>query len=293
MLNIIVSPYEINQNGEYYTKRIVKFLKSEKVEYSVYFCKTLEDVGNVSLEICNLGETEFVIVGGDLVLHTFLNSVKDLNKIKLGIVPTSKHDDFASFIGINPHPIKAMRDILEKNIETVDYMLCNDQIVLNNITIGASTEVYELYNNYKIRNALTLKFALMRYGNNFEGINLTLENKSGKGKLEENIFELSIANGGKSKGKDLSPLSNVKDGLFNVNYAVVNKNKKESKKYLKKFLAGKQIYDENTKQKWLNNLHITNEDKKIKALVDGTICNFEEINVSIVEGGLKLYKKFN
>ena len=37
--------------------------------------------------------------------------------------------------------------------------------------------------------------------------------------------------------------------------------------------------------------YIKNADKKIKALIDGKICNLEELNISIIEGGLKLYKK--
>lgn len=292
MLNLIVAPYDCCENGEIYTKRIVKYLKEQNVEYSVYFCATLDDVTKNAEEIYSLGETEFVIVGDDNIISTFLNSIKDIGKIKLGIVPTSKHDDFASFIGLSANPIQAIKDILEREIETVDYLICNDKVVLNNISIGSSAEVFEIFNKYKVRNGVTFKYALMKYGNKFDGVELTLDSKSTKQKTE-NIFELSIANGGNRKGKNLSPLSNVKDGLFNLNYSTTSEDRKTRKKYLKSTLMGKHIYDDNTKQHWLTSLKITNADKRIRAVLDGNLQTFEEMNVSIVENGLKLYKKIN
>ena len=57
------------------------------------------------------------------------------------------------------------------------------------------------------------------------------------------------------------------------------------------FNKGEHIYDENTKQHWLKTLKITNPDKKIKALIDGKIYNLEEMNISIIENGLKIYKR--
>ena len=290
MLNLIVAPYELSENGEIYTRRVVKYLKEQKVEYAVYFCSTLDDVEKNVQEISSLGETEFVIIGDDTMLSKFLNCVKDVGKIKLGIVPIGNHDDFATFIGISTNPIQAIKDILERDIETVDYLICNNQIVLNNITIGSSAEVFEIYNKYKLRNGYTLKYAIMKYGNKFDGIELTLESKPNRTKTE-NIFELSIANGGNRKGKNLSPLANVKDGLFNLNYTTTVEDKKVRKKYLKNTLSGKHIYDDNTKQHWLTNLKISNPDRHIRAVLDGQVQVLEELNISIVENGLKIYKK--
>ncbi len=288
MLNIIVAPYDVCDRGESITKKVVSYLKSEKVEFSVYFSKTLDDVKKNAEEIYALGELEYVVVGNDTVINAFLNGVKDINKIKLGIVPTSKDDDFAKYLGLSSHPVQAIKDILTKHIEAVDYLILNDQIVLNNIIVGASAEIFEIYDQYKVKNAFTEKLALMQYGNKFEGINLSFDLKSGKVK-NENIFELSISNGGLARKKELSPLANVQDGLFNFNYvSILEKN--ERKKYLKLFNSGKQIYDEKTKQHWINQIRITNEEKHIKAIVDGSLQTLEELNVRLVEGGLKLMK---
>ena len=288
MLNIICAPKEHNSKAEKYAKKIVKYLKSEQVEYSVYFSLTFDQVKNDVKQLLSFGESEFVVIGDDVMISTVISCVKDLNKVKIGIVPTSKNDDFASYLKINSNPIQAIKDIMLKNIENVDLMIVNDMTVLNNIIIGASVEVFHVYNQYKMKNFITEKFATAKYGNGFAGIDLVLDNKSKSKK--ESVFELVIANGGLSKGKPVSPLSNLQDGLFNVNYTLAS-NKSNGKKYIKKFNKGNHIYDENTKQYWLKTLKITNPEKKIKALIDGKIHNLEELNVSIIENGLKIYKR--
>ena len=122
----------------------------------------------------------------------------------------------------------------------------------------------------------------------FNGEQLTLSIKNGKTKTE-NIYELVIANGGKSKGKLVSPLSNISDGLFNLSYTLTG-DKSENLKNLKMFNSGKHIYSESTKQEWLSNLKITNESNQIHVIIDGKIHILEKLDISIIENTLKIYK---
>ena len=289
MLNLIVAPLSQCDKGEDYCKRIVKHLKTEKVEYSVYFSPNMEAVSTNAEELTKEGETDFVIIGDDIVLHTFLNSVKDISKIKLGLVPVGVAD-FAQYLGANSNPVQAIKDVLLGNVEEIDYLKVNNKIVINNLVIGASTEIYELYSHKKIKNALTKKMLRSRYGNSFSGTNLVLDIKAeNKQPAEENVFELCIANGGKSKGKTISPLSNVKDGLFNLSYITLGE-VEERGKYITQFESGQQIYNEHTRQKWLTSMRITSPSGKIKTLLDGEIVELENLTVNIVCGGLKILK---
>lgn len=290
MLNLIVAPLSQCEKGEDYCKRIVSHLKAEKVEYSVYFSPNIEAVSANAEELTKEGETDFVLVGDDVVLHTFLNSVKDVAKIKLGIVPVGEAD-FAEYLGLNTKPVQAIKDILLGNVEEIDYLKVNNQIIINNLIVGASTEIYEIYSHKKIKNALTKKMLRNRYGNSFSGTKLFLDFKDEtKTDLnEENVFELCVANGGKSKGKVVSPLSNVKDGLFNLTYITTGE-VEERKKYITQFEKGNQIYDEHTHQKWLTNIKITSPNGKIKAIADGQVEQFDSLNINLVCGGLKVLK---
>jgi len=293
MLNLIVAPREQNSSAEICTKKVVKILKKEKAEYSVYFSTSMQDIATNVQELLNLGESDFILVGDDTLIHTFINTVKDLSKVKIGLVPTGRHNDFANYIEIAKKPAQAIKDILEKNLENVDYLLLNNSTkIINNITLGASVEMFEIFKTYKLQNSLTKKFLMLKYGNKFEGIELAFPtNKSSKPKYE-NIFELSISNGGLLQGTHISPLSNVKDGLLNLNFAIVPE-KEERKKYLKLFKKGNHVYNENTKQQWLSSVRIVNPDKRIKILADSCLMDVEELNVQVVENGLKIYKKID
>ncbi len=291
MLNLIVAPYEQAENAEKYCKRIVAYLKQEKIEFAVYFSNNLDSIIDSIKEAQAMGENEFVVIGDDATISVFVNAVKDLSKIKFGIVPVGVNDDFAKFLGLSQNPIQAIKDILLKQVSPVDYLLVNDLKVVNNVLVGASAEVFEKFSQSKIKNFITLKFSQMRYASDFEGVPLVLDFKGVKAK-EEVVFELSIANGGLKQGKKVSPLSNVSDGLFNFNYIALPE-KNDRKKYFSLFKSGAQIYEDATNQFWLSSLKITQPDKKIKALIDGRIFNLEEINVQIVENGLKLYRNLS
>ena len=293
MLNLIVAPRDQNSKAEKCTKKVVKILKHEKIEYSVYFSMSMQDIATNVQELINIGESDFILVGDDTLIHAFINTVKDLSKIKIGIIPTGKHNDFANYIEISKNPKQAITDILEKNIENLDFLLLNNSTrVINNILVGASVELFEIYKTYKVQNAITKKFLALKYGNKFEGIELAfMSNKSTRPKYE-NIFELDISNGGLLHGNHISPLSNVRDGLFNLNYSA-EPEKEDRKNYLKLFKKGNQVYSERTKQLWQNSVKIVNPDKRIKILADSQIMTVEELNVQVVENGLKIYKKIN
>ena len=156
MLNLIVAPLTECEKGENYCKRIVSYLKQQKVEYAVYFSPELKAIEQNAETLTKEGETDFVLIGNDAVLHAFLNSVKDITKVKLGLVPVGDAD-FAQYLGINSNPLLAIQDILSGNQVDIDYIKLGNTIVINNIVIGASAEIYELYSQRKLKNALTRK----------------------------------------------------------------------------------------------------------------------------------------
>ncbi len=290
MLNLIVAPLSECEKAEQYAKRVVSVLKQEKVEYAVYFSKALEDIFNSVQEILTLEENEFVIVGNDVVINTFLNAVKelsDISKVRFGIVPVKNNDDFARFLGIPFNPEKAIKDIIARKIDAVDYLLVNGRAVINNITIGASAEIFELFLKRKVKNGLTKRVTALRYGDAFSGIDLNITSR-GEQPIQAKIFELSICNAGDRSGDKLSPLSNVRDGLFNLNFCTAEGEQKG--KYLKSMQDGNHIYNSQTQQFWWDNCKISTPEGKIKVIVDGKIELYDNMSISVVANGLKIYR---
>ena len=79
-------------------------------------------------------------------------------------------------------------------------------------------------------------------------------------------------------------------GLFNISYSTgLEPNKR--KNYVLQFDFGNQIYNEHTKQLWQNNVTIKRpENENIKVMADGKISTCDELNVLIVENGLKIFR---
>ncbi len=279
MLNILSAPVKDCGNAEIYTKKIVKFLKSENEEYSVFFSLDYDMFKAIVENLANNGETEFVIVGGDEAISCFVNTVKDLSRIKMGIVPTSRADDFASFLNLSFSPVDAIKDILQRNIEAVDLLVVNEVRVINNVLIGASAEIFERYKKYKFKNI----FPMPVKADKLTGVELTIKHNSKTNKLH--VFDLVISNSGRCLGGNINSLCNVKDGQFNVN---ILKMEDEHKSPII-LQRGKQIYEEKTNQLWLNSLKLFGEN--IFAVADGATINADEIDVALAENGLKIYKK--
>ena len=288
MLNLLVAPAKVNHKAEVVIKKVVKLLKAENTEYSVYFSHNNDELCKIAEELVQMNETDIVVVGGNVAVHTVLNAIKDVGKIKLGIIPTGEDDDFVKFMQLETNPVKAIKNILNSKPQAVDYLTANNTIVLNNIMVGASAEVAEAYCNYNLKGALPNLVATLKHGKNFNGIELLLDTKTGKPK-KELIFDMSICNTGISAGKNVSPLSNPNDGLLNLTYAKFLE-RPERAKYLLSAKKGKHIYAQHTKQQWLKAVRLTNEAKSIKAVLDGSVYTFDELNISVVEKGLKIYK---
>ena len=269
MINIIVAPRSEDKSAEGIAKKVVKYLKTAKVEFSTYFSSNLEDVKTIAGEVESLGETNFVIVGDDIVLSVFLNALKSIEKVTLGMIPTANENDFATYLNISENPITAIKDILKNNAIATDLLIANNMRVLNNIVIGSSAE-----ENKK-----------------FSGVTLFLDAKKAKQK-KVTIFDLVVANAGLNKMKNLSPLANVDDGLFNLTYLPL-KSEKENLSAFKSFKSGNQIYLNDIHQFWLDNLKITGDRKKFVALIDKQPIEFETLNISILEKGIKIHRHTN
>lgn len=288
MLNIMVAPSNYAKGGEKIAKKIVRFLKTENKEYSVYFFVNIQDFCTTTKELTEQMETEFAIIGDDFVIGNFLNSVKDLSKIKMGIIPLGDNDDFANYLELEKSPIHAIKTILKNKPEPIDLLIMNDKIVFNNILLGASVDLFEIYQSFKVKNPVTKKIASLKYASKCEDVELIIDTKTSKPK-KEMVYELSISNGGLLNGKHLNALANVKDGLFNLSYSTGLEQEKR-KSYILQFNHGNQIYDSHAKQLWLNCVSIKKPEGKLKVLADKQILNVDELNINIVAGGIKIFR---
>ena len=84
MYNVIVNPNANNKKASKVVKKVSKYLKSQDVEFLVYFSETADDITTITSKLCKEGEREFIVIGGDGTLNHFVNALTDPSKTNIG-----------------------------------------------------------------------------------------------------------------------------------------------------------------------------------------------------------------
>lgn len=286
MLNIIVDPKAGKGLAVKNVKQVSKYLKKEKIPYLVYFIEKDSDIGEFATGLTKAGETDFVFLSDDDVIHNFLNNCLEVNKLHIGIIPSGKYNNFAKSLNLEFNPTKAIQNILMNNLEQFDYIKCNDKIALNYLAFGA-VECYEnRETSEKVKKNISFLEKLKAL-KTFEPIQI---NFSGKEIKEKNIVikECYIANGVFKDNLCVSPLSNLQDGLCNV-VCITSKEGSSPIREMLTIRRAKHIYNEENKIFWATQFGLTTSSVPLSVKIDGLFYSFNELSVSIVENGLNIY----
>ena len=176
MYNIIVNPTANNNKASKVVKRVVKYLKSQNVEFLVFFSESTEHLIDTTKKLCKCGEKEFIVIGGDGTIHHFINSLTDPSKTNFGIIPAGKRNHFANYLSIPTNPIDAIKNILEHPTIKIDYLKCNQHRALNLISCGAIEMAEQKYiNQDKSLKKTSFNKILKSTLQNYQGIKLFVE----------------------------------------------------------------------------------------------------------------------
>ena len=289
MYNVIVNPTAGKNKASKVIKKVSKYLKSQNVEFLVYFSETAEDINNVTKKLCKDGEKEFIIVGGDGTLNHFVNGLVDPSKTNFGIIPAGKHNHFARYLGIPKKPIDAIKNILEHPTMKVDYLKCNQYRALNLISCGVMEIAEHKFLTQSKDSKLSRKAILKNTINAFEGLQFSIDadNLKHKDKL---YTSCAVCNGG-FYGDNIyvSPLSNMHDGLANVVTIDYSENKKIKKDYFEA-KQGKHIYKNPTSNSWSSYVNIKSKSP-FDTMIDGEIYQFDTLEINVIAKGLNIYNK--
>lgn len=289
MYNVIVNPIANNGKASRVIKKVSKYLKSQNVEFLVYFSETADDITNITKKLCKDGEREFIVVGGDGTLNRFANGLTDPSKTNFGIIPAGKHNHFARYLGLPKNPVNAVKNILEHPTMKVDYLKCNEYRALNLVSCGAIEVAESKFLNQGSDSKLSRKAMLKNTLKTFDGLafNIDADNLNKKHKL---YTSCAVCNGGfYGDNMYVSPLSNMHDGLANIVTIAFEDNKKVKKDYAiaKK---GKHIYKNPTSNSWSTYVNIKSK-QPFSAMLDGEIHEFEDLQINVIAKGLNIYTK--
>ena len=289
MYNMIVNPTANKNKAEKVIKKVSKYLKSQAVEFLVYFSESSEDITNITKKLCKDGERQFIVVGGDGTLNHFVNGLTDPSKTQFGIIPAGKHNHFARYLNLPKKPLDAIKNILENPAIKVDYLKCNQYRALNLVSCGA----IEMAENKFLTQSKDSKVSRRKILNNtlktFDGLSLSIEadNLKQKDKL---YTACAVCNGG-FYGDNIyvSPLSNMHDGLANVVTIDYNETKQVKNDY-KITKSGKHIYKNPTSNSWSTQVKVTAKEP-FDTMIDGEIYQFGNLEINVIAKGLNIYTK--
>ena len=289
MYNVIVNPLANNGNASKVIKKVSKYLKSQAVEFLVYFSQDGEDLINITKKLCKDGERQFIIVGGDGTLNNFINGLIDPSKTQFGIIPAGKHNHFARYLNLPKNPINAIKNILENNAIKVDYLKCNQYRALNLVSCGAIEIAENKFLTQDKDSKISRKKILNNTLKNFEGISLNIDSDNLKQK-DVKYTACAICNGGfYGENVYISPLSNMHDGLANLVTIDYNSTQKVKKDYNITH-SGKHIYKKPTSNSWTTQVKVSAE-QPFATMIDGEIYQFNNLEINVIAKGLNIYTK--
>ena len=286
MLNVIVNPNAGGNLARTNIKKISKYLKKEKIPYLVYFSEKEADIEEYAINLFKNGEKDFVLVGGDGTIHKFINSIPDLSKVNIGIIPSGYNNNFAHALGLDLNPVKNIQNILNGKTEKFDYLTCGKILICNTMSFGFVENVKHMF----LRDGKKRKPNLFDYIKNIKKYEPIQLNFFGEDVKEKNINILQgyICNGSKQGIATVSPLSNTQDGLANI-ICLTRKGDKNSLSEYFKLRKGKHIYDEANKTFWASEFTFTSSEMPIRATIDGEIYELDNLSVKTIQGGLNIY----
>lgn len=270
------------------TKRIITDKLNEKgVEYRFHFTEYKKHATVLAKELCEQGATDIVAIGGDGTVNEVLNGL-DVEKVNLGIIPHGSGNDFVDSVAI-PHKIEAALDvILTKQAKPTDFLLCDGIRGLNIIGTGIDVEILQRCEKYKIfkgklKYFISLIISLIKF--KFYDFKL----KQGDDYHDKSAMIICCCNGKKfGGGIPICPIASAEDQK--MEFILVNKmNKAKMIGYLIKLMQGKlleQQFCDHTTQDEVE--AIFNTPTTIE--IDGELYDNLKFNVSIVKGGLKLFR---
>lgn len=212
-LLFVVNPRSGKRNSGKIIDIIHKTL-SGKINYEIGLWTNIEEF-NILAEKLDSGKfTEAIAVGGDgsvnLVAKTILNT-----SLVLGIVPTGSGNGLARSLGINIDTEKALHQILEGKIDTIDSGELNGHSFFCTSGVGFDAHIGNLFANLPKRGLKTYIKLIRKELFSYKPQEYTVLVNGIE--IKKTAFFITVANAGQfGNNFYMAPGAKVNDGLFHV-----------------------------------------------------------------------------
>jgi diacylglycerol kinase (ATP) len=269
-------------------QKIEQHLKSKNKEYIVLETKYKEHATELSRSAVGKGYDGILSVGGDGTLLEVAQALKGTDEI-LGVIPAGTGNDFREAINVPTDAVEALDVILSGKSKRIDIGLINGSKYFMNIA-GTGFDVEVVKNTNKVRRIFTgslayyLGIVMSTFFFKDLKLKITMDGKT----IERTVLLISVANGKSfGGGINVSPNSDVQDGLFNV--IILNRVKKRRILIELPKLQHGQLDKIDVAEQFTCKEITIDCDKKQTFNIDGELMGETPMTLSVVPGSINVF----
>ncbi len=301
---LVYNPFSGKKKGEKVFKQILPIF--EEAGISVIHKAT--EYSRHAVDIMKNEDLRFVdaivVLGGDGTLNEVINGILERNDNyvlqPLGIIPCGTGNAFATDLGFNRNPIKAVKAIINGNILKVDCGLVNFQnlngfmenrYMLNMVGLGIAVDSNIRAERMRFWGPMRYNLSILLEIFNIKKKEYTVDiNISPSLSIRQQKCSIIMIQNTKHGGDQmvLAPDAKIDDGYLDIIYAPKFGRYKMLKLFQKVLDNGKHVNDPNVVSQKFESLTIKS-NKKMNINLDGENCGTTPINVTVKPQLLKFF----
>ena len=212
-IRFIINPISGTGKQKGIEKYIVKYIK----DFEIVHTKKSGDATIISKNAAKENIDVVVAVGGDGTVNECLKGLVNTNTA-LGVIPCGSGNGFANHVGMQSNIEKAVKQLNNSRIETIDSCTANGFPFVNVSGIGFDAHIADLFLTLKVRGVFSyVKLIISELSYNAKEYSIFYNNIERKVKAYMIDFANASQFGNNAK---ISPRSDFQDGL--IDFVIVN-----------------------------------------------------------------------
>jgi len=206
-IRFVINPISGTGKQKGIEEYIAKYIENSEIIYT----EKAGDATSISKEAAKENIDAVVAVGGDGTVNECLKGLVNTNTA-LGVIPCGSGNGFAYHIGMDRTAEKAIIQLKNAKIETIDSCTANGAPFVNVSGIGFDAHIANLFSTLKVRGFSNYLLIILKELS-YKPQKYTIKYKSIERKVT--AYMISFANASQY-GNDarISPMANIQDGLI-------------------------------------------------------------------------------
>jgi diacylglycerol kinase (ATP) len=209
----IINPVAGGKSKDDVPELIAKNLDKSIFDYTIIYTDGVAHANTIAAGA--IGKVDMVVaVGGDGTVNEIASGIAGSDTV-LGVLPYGSGNGLSRFLGVPMDHAKAVRNLNNWHVETIDAGKAGDGWFFNMAGMGFDAHIAEVFSHNKTRGFFTYVKSSFREIVNYKAGKYQLD-IDGK-KYEREAFMLSVANSSQyGNNAHVSPDASVQDGLLDV-----------------------------------------------------------------------------